>query len=91
MKNLNGYIEIFGHDFHIGTVLGVIFWGGFHFLNILFMPIVVFLVILTTGIGLLMGYAYQKTRSLLITIIIHNTIFGTQLTIGYILYLLLKL
>lgn len=93
MKNLNGYIEIFGYDFHIGTVLGAIFWGGFHFLNILFMPIkpVVFLVILTTGIGLLMGYAYQKTGSLLTTIIIHNTIFGTQLTIGYILYLLLKL
>jgi len=44
-----------------------------------------FLVLITTAIGLLMGYAYQKTRSLLTTIIIHNTIFGIPLTIGYVL------
>ena len=80
-----------GHDLHVGTVLGAIFWGGFHFLNVLFMPLeaVMFLVIITTGIGLLIGYAYQRTGSLLTTIIIHNTIFGTHLTIGYTIYWIL--
>ncbi len=91
MNNLEGNVRIFGNYLHIGTVLGAIFWGGFHFIEILHMPwgTVVFLVILTTAAGLLMGYAYQKTGSLLTTIIVHNTIFGVPLTIGYILYWLL--
>ncbi len=50
---------------------------------------VVFFVVLTTVAGLLMGYAYQETGSLLTTIIVHNTIFGVPLTVGYILYWLL--
>jgi len=88
MNNLEGYIKILGHNLHIGTIIGAIFWGGFHFINIIIMPLklVIFFVILTTAIGLLMGYAYQKTGSLLTTIIVHNTIFGVPLTIGYILY-----
>lgn len=87
-KNLRGYIKIFGHDLHIGTVIGAIFWGAFHFINILIMPIgpVVFFVLFTTIAGLAMGYAYQETGSLLTTIIVHNTIFGVPLTIGYVLY-----
>ena len=91
MNNLKGYIRILGHDFHLGTVFGAIFWGGFHSINILVLPLdtVIFIIILTTAIGLLMGYAYQKTGSLLTTIIVHNTIFGVPLTIGYILYWLL--
>jgi len=36
--------------------------------------------------GLLMGYAYQRTGSLLTTILVHNTIFGVPLTIGYIFH-----
>ncbi len=88
MKNLQGYVKILGHDLHIGTIISAIFWGGFHFINILYLPLenVIFFVILTTAIGLLMGYAYQTTGSLLTTILIHNTIFGVPLTIGYILY-----
>jgi membrane protease YdiL (CAAX protease family) len=88
MNNLDGSVKILGHDLHIGTVIGAIFWGLFHFINILIMPFkpVLFFVILTTAIGLLMGYAYQRTGSLLTTIIVHNTIFGVPLTIGYILY-----
>lgn len=91
MKNLEGNVQMLGHDLHIGTVIGAIFWGAFHFINILIMPMgsVIFYVILTTAIGLAMGYAYQKTGSLLTTIIVHNTIFGVPLTIGYILYWLL--
>ncbi|HEY59953.1 MAG TPA: CPBP family intramembrane metalloprotease [Anaerolineae bacterium] len=91
MNNLEGWVRITGHDFHIGTVIGAILWGAFHFINILIMPLgsVVFIVVLTTVAGLLMGYAYQETRSLLTTIIIHNTLFGVPLTIGYILYYLL--
>lgn len=91
MKNLEGEVRILGHDFHIGTVIGAVFWGLFHFLNVLIMPIgpVVFLVVLTTGIGLILGYAYEKTGSLLTTIIMHNTVFGVPLTIGYLLYWLL--
>jgi membrane protease YdiL (CAAX protease family) len=91
MNNLKGYVRIFGHDLHIGTVFGAIFWGGFHFINIIILPLktVIFIVILTTIIGLPMGYAYQKTGSLLTTIIVHNMIFGVPLTIGYILYWLL--
>jgi len=50
---------------------------------------VVFTVVLTTVAGLGMGYAYQETGSLLTTILVHNTIFGVPLTIGYILYWLL--
>ena len=91
MNNLEGYIKILGHDLHTGTIIGAIFWGGFHSINILVAPLgtVVFFVILTTAIGLLMGYAYQETGSLLTTIIVHNTLFGVPLTIGYFLYWLL--
>ena len=91
MKHLEGNIKVFGHYLHIGTVFGAIFWGMFHFINLLIMPLadVVFLVILTTAIGLPMGYAYQETRSLFTTIIIHNTLFGVHLTAGYIVYCLL--
>jgi len=91
MNNLKGNVHMLGHDLHIGTVIGAIFWGGFHFVNIIIMPLgpVIFFVILTTVIGLLMGYAYQKTGSLLTTIIVHNTLFGIPLLIGYILYWLL--
>ena len=88
MNNLKGFVTILGHDLHIGTVIGAIFWGVFHFINILVMPLasVVFVVILTTIAGLAMGYAYQETRSLLTTIIIHNTVFGIPLTLGYIIH-----
>lgn len=92
MKKLEGKVEVGGHKFQVGTVVAAIFWGGFHFINILVaMPIdtVLFLVLLTTAVGLLMGYAYQKTESLLTTIIVHNTIFGVPLLIGYLLYWLL--
>lgn len=88
IKNLRGSIRILGHSLHVGTVLGAILWGIFHFINLLVMPIgpVLFFVIFTTFAGLAMGYAYQETGSLLTTIIVHNTIFGVPLTIGYILY-----
>ena len=88
MKKLEGNVKILGQYLHIGTVLSAIFWGGFHFVNILVMPAgnVIFFVLLTTAIGLLMGYAYQKSGSLLTTIIVHNTLFGVHLTIGYIVY-----
>lgn len=88
MNHLRGNVRIFGHELHSGTVAAAIIWGLFHFINILVMPLgpVVFFVLLTTAAGLCMGYAYQETRSLLTTIIIHNTIFGVPLTVGYILY-----
>ena len=89
MKELEGEINIAGHEFQIGTVIAAIFWGGFHFINTLVaMPIhtVLFLVLLTTAVGLVMGYAYQMTGSILTTIIVHNTIFGVPLVIGYLLY-----
>jgi len=91
MKNLEGYVKILGQYLHIGTILAAIFWGGFHFIEILNMPLdnVIFLVLLTTAMGLLMGYAYQKTGSLLTTVIVHNTLFGVHLSVGYIIYWLL--
>jgi len=91
INNLEGYVKILGQYLHVGTVLAVIFWGGFHFIEILNMPLsnVLFLVLLTTAVGLLMGYAYQKTGSLLTTVIVHNTLFGVHLTVGYIIHLLL--
>jgi membrane protease YdiL (CAAX protease family) len=91
MNNLRGHVRLLRHDLHVGTVIGAILWGAFHFINILVMPLgsVVFFVVVTTVAGLLMGYAYQETGSLLTTIIVHNTIFGVPLTIGYILYWLM--
>jgi membrane protease YdiL (CAAX protease family) len=91
MTNLYGSIRVIGHDLHLGTVLGAMLWGAFHFINILVMPLgpVVFLVILTTVAGLFMGYAYQETGSLLTTVIVHNTLFGIPLAVGYALYWLL--
>jgi membrane protease YdiL (CAAX protease family) len=88
MNHLRGNVQVFGHELHSGTVIAAIIWGAFHFINILVMPLgrVVFFVLLTTVAVMGMGYAYQETRSLLTTIIIHNTIFGVPLTIGYILY-----
>jgi membrane protease YdiL (CAAX protease family) len=91
MEHLRGYVDVIGHRLHIGTILGAILWGLFHFINILVMPLgpVLGTVIFTTLAGLLMGYAYQETRSLLTTIIVHNTLFGFPLTVSYILYWLL--
>jgi membrane protease YdiL (CAAX protease family) len=89
MERLEGNLKIVGREFHVGTVIAAVIWGGFHFINVLVgMPIstAFFLVLVTTAIGLLMGYAYQTTRSLLTTIIVHNTIFGVPTLIGYILY-----
>lgn len=88
MNNLEGTVNMLGHELHIGTVIGAVIWGLFHFINILIMPLrpVIFFVILTAIVGLPMGYAYQKTRSLVTTIIVHNAIFGVPLTIGYLLY-----
>jgi len=91
MKNLEGHVKVLGHNLHIGTVIGAIIWGAFHFINILVMPweTVVFFVLLTTAIGLPMGYAYQETGSLLTTMIVHNMIFGIPLAVGCILHWLL--
>lgn len=71
MKNLSGYVKILGHNLHVGIVIGAILWGAFHFINILVLPIgpVVFFVLFTTIAGLVLGYAYQETGSLLTTII----------------------
>jgi len=87
-EKLEGGIKIAGHVFHMGTVIAAIFWGGFHIVNILNMPLsaVIFTVVITIPIGLLLGYAYQRTGSLLTTILVHNTLFGVTLTIGYILH-----
>lgn len=88
MKNLSGYKKLFGHSFHLGTIASALIWGIFHFINILIMPFdaVVFYVALTTFAGLWMGYAYQQTKSLLTTIIVHNMLFGVPLVLGYFLY-----
>jgi len=69
-------------------VIAALFWGGFHIINALNMPLssAVFTVVITTPIGLLMGYAYQRTGSLLTTTLVHNTLFGVPLTIGYVLH-----
>lgn len=88
MNQLSGYKKLFGHDFHVGTIVSAVIWGAFHFINILIMPFdaVVFYIALTTFAGLWMGYAYQQTKSLLTTIIVHNTLFGVPLVVGYFLY-----
>jgi len=91
MERLEGNVEIAGQEFHVGTVIAAVFWGCFHFINVLVgMPVdtAFLLVLITSAIGLLMGYAYQETRSLLTTILVHNTIFGIPTLIGYILYFL---
>jgi len=90
MDNLEGSVNIAGHGVHIGTVVAALFWGGFHLINVLNMPLgsAVLTVLITTPIGLLLGYAYQRTGSLFTTILVHNTLFGVPLTIGYILYLM---
>ena len=88
MENLEGSVDFWGHEVHIGTVVAALFWGGFHIINALNMPLgsALLTVLITTPIGLLLGYAYQRTGSLLTTILVHNTLFGVPLTIGYILY-----
>ena len=91
MDHLSGHVTILGHDLHTGTAIGAALWGLFHLINVLVMPAsaAVLTVALTTAAGLLMGYAYQETGSLCTTIIVHNTIFGVPLTVGYILHWLL--
>jgi len=88
MNNLEGYVDLAGNRLHIGTIIAAIFWGGFHIINVLNMPLssAILTVLITTPIGLLMGYAFQRTRSLLTTILVHNTLFGVPLTISYFLY-----
>lgn len=91
MEKLQGSLLISGHQLHVGTIIAAVIWGLFHFINILVMPLgpVVFYVLFTTFAGLLMGYAYQETGSLLTTVIVHNTLFGVPLIIGYFLYVFL--
>lgn len=50
MINLTGYFKVMGHDLHIGTIIGAVIWGMFHFINILMMPLgsVVSTVVLTS-------------------------------------------
>ncbi len=88
MDNLEGKVKLAGHEFHIGTVIAALFWGGFHIINALNMPLssAIFTVVITTPIGLLMGYADQRTGSLLTTTLVHNMLFGVPLMIGYILH-----
>jgi membrane protease YdiL (CAAX protease family) len=88
MENLEGYVNIADHRIHIGTVIGALFWGGFHIINVLNMPLssAVLTVLITAPIGVLLGYGYQRTGSLLTTILVHNTLFGVPVTIGYLLY-----
>ena len=90
MNNLEGYVDLAGNRLHIGTIIAAIFWGGFHIINVLNMPLssAILTVLITTPIGLLMGYAFQRTRSILTTILVHNTLFGVPLTISYILYII---
>ena len=86
-NTLGGSVTMAGHRVHVGIVIGAVLWGLFHFINLLVMPTasVLFTVVFTTLAGVAMGYAYHQTGSLLTTIIVHNTIFGVPLTIGYIL------
>ena len=88
MKTLKGTTRLAGHDFHVGTVAAALLWGVFHLINVLVMPFLnaLFTAVITTFAGLLMGYAYQRTRSLLTTILVHNALFGVPLTIGYLIY-----
>jgi membrane protease YdiL (CAAX protease family) len=88
MDKLEGQVRLAGHDLHLGTVVAAILWGLFHLINVLVMPLssAVFTAVVTTFAGLLMGYAFQRTRSLLTTILVHNTMFGVPLVVGYILY-----
>jgi membrane protease YdiL (CAAX protease family) len=90
MKNLEGSVIVVGHELHVGTVIAGIFWGIFHLINVLCMPLssALFTVVVTVPIGLVMGYAYQRTGSLFTTVIVHNTLFGVPVTIGYLLYFL---
>ena len=90
MKNLCGEIVILGNTLHLGTLFSAFFWGGFHIINVINMPLgaALLTVAVTTPIGLIMGYVYQRTGSLLSTILVHNTIFGVPLTFEYLLYFL---
>jgi membrane protease YdiL (CAAX protease family) len=90
MKNLEGSIFVADHELHVGTVIAGLFWGVFHLINVLCMPILsaLFTVVVTIPIGVVMGYAYQRTGSLLTTILVHNILFGVPLVIGYLLYFL---
>jgi len=87
-KNLRGSYGILGHELQIGTIIGAFIWGGFHLVNLLVMPVgpTIFYAVITTFAGVALGYAFQETGSLMTTIIVHNTIFGVPLIIGYILY-----
>jgi membrane protease YdiL (CAAX protease family) len=88
METQEGRLRLIGHEVHVGALIAGVLWGLFHFINILVMPLraTVITVVVTIPIGIVMGYAYQQTRSLLTTIIVHNTIFGTAVTIGYLIY-----
>jgi len=90
MRNLEGSVFVAGHELHVGTVIAGLFWGVFHLINVLCMPLssALFTVAVTIPIGVVMGYAYQRTGSLFTTVIVHNTLFGVPLTIGYLLYFL---
>lgn len=90
MNNLDGGITIMGSKLHLGTLLSAFFWGGFHIINVINMPFnaALLTVAITSPIGLIMGYVYQRTGSLLSTILVHNTIFGVPLTFEYLLYFL---
>lgn len=74
MRHLNGQIRIIKWDFKIGTLIAAILFGCSHLsaLSLQPYPLVISNVILTTIGGLVLGYLYQRTHSLIGPAIAHN-------------------
>jgi hypothetical protein len=74
MKHLNGQIRIIKWDFKLGTLIAAVLFGCSHLcaLSLQPYPLVISNVISTTIGGLILGYLYQQTNSLIGPIIAHN-------------------
>lgn len=87
MKTLPQDVKILGLNFKRGTLLAAIIFGLAHIINIFTIANVCFVigqVISAIIFGLIVGYFYQETRSLIPAIIIHNLANGIA-SLAYIL------
>ncbi|HAV42939.1 TPA: hypothetical protein DCX15_02855 [bacterium] len=87
MKNIEGYVRLVKWDFHIGTVVAALLFGLSHLMNILSMSPLLTLsyIVVSAFFGLTAGYVYQRTRSLIGPIIMHNVSSGIGLVAGLLL------
>lgn len=91
LERLEGEVVFHAWKIHKGTLWAAILYSGWHFINFVIFGGLFFTLILLVMVfllGLVQGYIYQQSRSLVGPMLIHSLLNGLPITIGYISILL---